>query len=83
MSVHTVLKTIAFHIDAYRVIPRILVLGYGYLFWKVVFWFCSRPDVSTNQAAVIATIASVAATLFVFYVRTGRDWNSSKDDEIK
>lgn len=62
-------------VDAWRVFPRIFVLGYGYLVWDVVQWFKELPDPTTQHAALLTTMIGAAALIMNFYVQTGRKWN--------
>ena len=61
-------------IDAYRVVPRLLVAGYAVLVWKVTEWVMALPDVSSQQAAIVSVVYGAAAGVFGLYVNSGRRW---------
>ena len=50
-----------------RVIPRLMVLGYGFMLWRVTEWFMALPTPGTQQAALITTIYGAAAAIFGLY----------------
>lgn len=54
-----------------RIIPRIIVAGYGYLIWHVVQWFMALPDPGTQQAALVTTVVGAAGLVFGFYMQGG------------
>lgn len=61
-------------IDAYRVIPRLLLIGFGYLVWHVVEWFTGLEVPTTQQAAFVSAVVGIAAPISAFYFQTGRKW---------
>ncbi len=58
-------------INRLRVVPRIIVGGYGYLIWDVVQWFMALPEPTTQQAALITTLTGVSVAVFGFYMQGG------------
>ena len=54
-----------------RIIPRVIVAGYGYLIWLVVHWFMALPDPGTQQAALVTTVVGAAGPIFGFYMQGG------------
>lgn len=58
--------------DNWRVVPRLLVAGYGAFAFYVGSWFMGLPDPSGAQAAYVSTIWGAAAAWFGFYVSTGK-----------
>lgn len=58
-------------INAYRVIPRLMVAGYGALIWTVSSWFMTLPDPTGPQAAFVSTLVGASAGVFGFYVNSG------------
>ena len=54
-----------------RVIPRILVAGYGVLVWQVVDWFMNLPTPDTQQAALVTTVVGASGIVFGFYMQGG------------
>lgn len=61
-------------LDAYRVVPRILLLGFGYLVWYVVQWYTGLTEPSTQQTAFVSAVVGVTAPITAFYFNTGRKW---------
>lgn len=55
-----------------RVVPRILVLGYGYLFYQVSYWFMTLIAPTNTQAAFISTMVGISAAVFGLYTNSGR-----------
>lgn len=58
--------------DAWRIVPRILVAVYGYLFYYVTIWFITLPDPTATQAAFVSTITGTSAAIFGLYVNSGQ-----------
>lgn len=63
---------IADAVDAWRVVPRLLVGLYGYLLYTASVWFMSLPDPTTTQAAFISTMFGAAAAIFGLYTSSGK-----------
>jgi len=63
--------------DAWRIVPRLLVIAYSYLVWDAYTWFTSLDDPNTQQAALISTLIGAAAGIFGLYTGTGRNWKES------
>ena len=58
-------------INRWRVIPRIIVLLYGYTFYEVSHWFMSLDEPTAPQAAFVSTIVGAGAAFFGLYVNSG------------
>lgn len=58
-------------INKYRIVPRVMVLLYGILFYRVTEWFMSLPDPSNAQSAFVSVIVGAAAAFFGLYVNSG------------
>lgn len=58
-------------VDRWRVVPRILVTGYGVAMWQVADWFMALPDPSPSQAAFVSTMSAMGAGIFGLYVNSG------------
>jgi hypothetical protein len=54
-----------------RIIPRLMVLGYGYMLYDITQWFMTLPAPETQQAALITTVYGAAAAIFGLYTNTG------------
>lgn len=59
-------------LDAWRVVPRLLVTLYGFMCWYVAMWFMSLPDPSGPQTTFATAIWGAAAGWFGFYVNSGK-----------
>lgn len=64
-------------IDAWRVTPRAILAGYGYLIWDMWKWVEGRPDLTTQQAAFTGAIIAMGVPLAGLYFTTGRRWDRS------
>ena len=58
-------------LNNYRLIPRILILGYSWLLYDVSLWFMSLSDPSGTQAAFVSTMVGASAAFFGLYTRSG------------
>lgn len=65
-------------LDRLRVVPRLLVGGYGWLIYEVARWYMTLPDPNTQQAALITILVGVAAPVFGFYMQGGVTANGKK-----
>lgn len=54
----------------FRVIPRLVVAGYGLLVWDVVQWFEGLANPTTQQTVLLTTVVSLTAAIFGFYTTT-------------
>ena len=61
-------------LDAYRVVPRFMLAGYGWLAWDMHVWIKSLPDISTQQASYATAIIGLCVPLAGWYMQTGRKW---------
>ena len=70
-------KTAGF-MDTLRLIPRLLMIAYGGIFWISTQWFMNLPDPTNAQAAFISTIVGAGAAWFGLYVGSGHKPASKK-----
>ena len=70
-------KTAGF-MDTLRLIPRLLMICYGGIFWISTQWFMNLPEPSNAQAAFISTIVGAGAAWFGLYVGSGHKPASKK-----
>ena len=72
-------RTTAMHIarvlDAYRTVPRLLVLLYGLMCYQVSIWFMGLEDPTVAQGAFVSVIWGAAAAWFGLYCKTGWKWS--------
>ena len=57
--------------DSLRLIPRLLMICYGIIFWISTQWFMNLPVPTNAQAAFISTIVGAGAAWFGLYVGSG------------
>jgi hypothetical protein len=62
-------------VDDWRLVPRILVVLYGHLFYNVADWFMNIPDPTIAQTGFVSTIVGSAAAIFGLYVSSGKNNN--------
>lgn len=62
-------------IDANRLVPRAIMAGYGYAFWRLLEWYMALPEPTNQQSAAFASMVGLAGAVTKFYVETGRRWN--------
>ena len=61
-------------VDAWRLIPRIILLGYGWILWESQHWFFSLEDPSAPQSVYVSVIWGAGTGLTGWYFNTGRRW---------
>jgi len=61
-------------VDAWRVVPRTIMFGYGWIVWHNVQWFQGLEDPSGFQMGFSQIIWGAAALLTAWYFNTGRKW---------
>lgn len=61
-------------VDAFRIVPRLMLVAYGVACWQVGRWFMALSDPSMTQVAFVDALAFVAAGVFGLYVKSGRKW---------
>lgn len=59
-------------LDAFRVVPRLLLLATGYLVWHVINWFMGLEDPGTQQAALVTTVTAIIPAVIGLYQNTGK-----------
>lgn len=68
-------------LDAYRVVPRMVLLGYAYLVYDIVTWFKDLEDPATQQAALVTTVIGASAAVIGLYNNSGRKYEKGNRDE--
>lgn len=61
-------------IDAYRIIPRMVLFFYGVMVYEVVRWFMLLPEPSTQHTSFVSTVVGLCAIIVAFYNNSGRKW---------
>ena len=68
------LLDIAELIDSFRVVPRIILLCYGYMVYDITMWFKILENPSSSQSMFISVVYGAAAGIFGLYSKSGREW---------
>lgn len=61
-------------VDAWRVVPRAILIAYGMMVWQVFEWYMALSVPSTQQAALVTTVAGTVAAIIGLYQHSGRKW---------
>lgn len=64
-------------IDAWRVIPKIFMLGYAYMCWDVYIWAKGHPELEAAKW-IFAAVYGVAGLVTNAYFQSGRKWNNKE-----
>lgn len=63
-------------VNAWRVVPRMAVALYFYLWVKATFWFFELENPNNAQSVFIAAVWGAASVFFGFYMNTGSKNNA-------
>jgi hypothetical protein len=66
------------NLDAWRIIPRLLILFYMVVFYNSTQWFMGLEDPSNAQAGFISTIVGAGAAWFGLYVGSSKNNKENK-----
>ena len=66
-------------VNRWRIIPRLMLSLYGYMFYRVAEWFMHLPEPSAAQSAFVSVMVGAAATFFGLYVNSGASLKDLKD----
>lgn len=58
-------------INDLRIVPRTMILMYGYIFYEVTQWFMNLVAPNSQQAAFVSVIVGASAAFFGLYVNSG------------
>ena len=64
-------------LDAWRIVPRALILSYMVVCYQTCQWFMALPEPNNAQAGLVSVIDSAGAAWFGLYVNS----KSSKPSE--
>jgi len=68
-------------VNRWRIIPRVMISLYGYMFWRVAEWFMTLPDPNAAQSAFVSVMIGAAATFFGLYVNSGASLKELKESK--
>lgn len=60
--------------DAWRIVPRAILTGYGFMLWETGQWFMALNDPSSAQSAYVSVLWGAAAAVSGLYFNSGRKW---------
>ncbi len=79
-------------VDAWRVVPRIIMFGYCVwtidVVWKLLAWYMALPgperslEASGFAAGVITAVTGLNTFAIRVYVYSGRKWNGTHVDQL-
>jgi hypothetical protein len=58
-------------LNKYRIVPRLMVAGYGFLMWDVAQWFMVLPEPNSQQASFVSVMVGASAAIFGLYTNSG------------
>lgn len=58
-------------LNKWRVVPRLLITGYGVACYQIAMWFMHLPDPTGAQATFVSTVFGASAAWFGLYVNSG------------
>ena len=73
------LLTVAELLDAFRFVPRVVLVSYAILVWQVVQWYMDIAEPTTQHAALVTVVVSVIAPIVGLYQSSGRKWGNPPD----
>jgi hypothetical protein len=57
-------------LDAWRIVPRLLILSYMVVFYQTCQWFMALPEPNNAQAGFVSVIVGAGAAWFGLYVNS-------------
>ena len=70
-------------LDAWRVVPRMLIISYMVVFYQTCQWFMSLPEPNNAQAGFVSVIVGAGAAWFGLYVNSKSASNDrTRDDRL-
>lgn len=58
-------------LDAWRPFPRLFIVVYLYMVYRVIEWYIALPDPSMEQSGLISVVVGAGAAWFGLYVGSG------------
>ena len=58
-------------VNEWRIVPRFILVLYGYVFWDVINWFMTLAEPTNAQAMFVSTVVGAAPAFFGLYVNSG------------
>jgi hypothetical protein len=68
------LVCLSVHINNFRIIPRLILLGYWHLIWHLVSWYeALGATATTQQTSFVSVILGTFPLVLNFYLTSGGD----------
>ena len=64
--------TLAEKLDAWRIVPRMLILSYMVVFYQTCNWFMDLAEPNNAQAGFVSVVVGAGAAWFGLYVNGNR-----------
>lgn len=58
-------------VNEWRILPRAMILVYGYVFYTVTEWFMQLVLPTSQQTTFVSVVVGAAAAFFGLYVNSG------------
>jgi|TARA_Y100000004_G_scaffold187559_1_gene240518 hypothetical protein len=55
-------------LDEWKVWPRVMMLAFTIMSWRVVEWFMNLPDPTTQQAGLVSVVMGAATGAFAIWM---------------
>ena len=55
-------------LDEWKVWPRVMMLAFTIMSWRVVEWFMNLPDPTTQQAGLVSVVMDAATGAFAIWM---------------
>ena len=65
-------------VDAWRVFPRLFLVGYGVACFQVLWWFLALPMPTLQHTAFASLVTAMFVPIAKFYMDGGRVWGAQK-----
>lgn len=62
-------------VDAFRLVPRLLLLGFAVVSFKAFIWATGLEELSATQLGLVTAIWGAATVWLTFYLNSGRKWD--------
>lgn len=61
-------------IDNFRIVPRLCLLGYGYILYNVVIWYMAIKNHGVEDTAFVTGVIGVSSIVIGLYQSSGRNF---------
>jgi len=71
------------HLDAWRLVPRALILTYMIVFYQTTQWFMQLGDPNNAQAGFVSVVIGAGAAWFGLYVNSNKDVTKTSENKYE